>query len=184
MLDFIHRGVYVGAIIFFISVGLILILIGQPDYLKPLVSEGMFNSIFTNPEPKPQTVPIAIGVVIIFFSFIIGAIGGFICRFTKKSIIPKKVDSLRAQNTSVFLVDGEIFKKDEAAFYILEDLSRIRVTILRNLYYMELERNVTIAPEGNENEKTILHRDNEIGTDAKGEDADNKEGEDNDKPFK
>jgi hypothetical protein len=153
MLDFIHRGFYIGAICFFIAVGFILVLVGDPEYLKPIVSEGLFKSIYGPIEPVASTTTVIVGSVIAMFSTIIGAAGGFICRFSKKDIIPKEIHVLRAQNVSVFLVDGEVYKKAEASFYNLDDLSRVRVTLIRNLYYAELQRDITIAPEGDINEK-------------------------------
>lgn len=190
MLDFIHRGFYIGAICFFIAVGAVLILIGDPEYLKPLVSEGVYNSIYTSNSAVGSasakggsTTTVVIGSIIAMFSTIIGFAGGFICRFSKKHLTPKKIDVLRAQDLAVFLIDGLVYKKDEAIFYNLEDLGRIKVTLIRNLYFMELERDITIAPEGNANEKEILHRDNETDS-CQGTDASIEEGGNIDKPFK
>jgi len=184
MLGFIHRGVYIGAFIFFIMVGFVLIIIGNPEYLQSLVSEGMFDAIYTTKELKVNIVAVSIGVAIVILSTIIGLAGGFVCRFSKKAIIPKKVDVLRAQDVAVFLVDGKVYKKIEAVFYNLAELSRLRVVKIRNLYLMELEEDISIALEGNGNEKAILLRDNEKRETGKGADADNEEGENNDKPFK
>jgi len=186
MLGFIHRGVYIGAFIFFIMVGFVLIIIGNPEYLQSLVSEGMFDAIYTTKELKVNIVAVSIGVAIVILSTIIGLAGGFVCRFSKKAIIPKKVDVLRAQDVAVFLVDGKVYKKIEAVFYNLAELSRLRVVKIRNLYLMELEEDITIAPKEEVNEtkeEEILHRDNEENN-GKGSDARSEDGEDNDKPFK
>jgi hypothetical protein len=184
LLDFIHRGVYIGAFIFFIMVGFVLIIIGNPEYLQSLVSEGMFDAIYTSTELKINVVSVSIGVGMVIFSTIVGLAGGFVCRFSKKAIIPKNVDVLRSQDVAVFLVDGKVYKKTEAVFYNLAELSRLRVVKIRNLYLMELEEDITIAPKEDKiNENTILHRDNEEDN-GKGSDARSEEGEDNDKPFK
>ena len=185
MLDYVHRGFYIAAVAFFMAVGMLMVCIGYPEYLKLVTSDGVFKMIYDTPEPKADALLVIIGSIITIASLIIGVAGGGMCRFTRKDIIPKNVDVLRAQNITIFLIDGEVYRRDEASFYILEDLSRIRVTSTRNLYFMELEKMITIAPEGDTNGKEeILLRDHEEPETGKESDADNKEGEDNDKPFK
>ena len=183
MLDFVHRGLYICSIAFFMLIGLMAILIGDPQYMKPLVSDGIFKMMYTSATPEADAVAVVIGAIIFIGSFILGAAGGFICRFSKKQVIPKNVDVLRAQDIAVFLVDGRVYKKDEAVFYNLTDLSRLRVLKIRNLYLMELEEDISIAPEEVENEEGLLHRDNEADN-SEGANASIEEGEDQDKPFK
>lgn len=183
MLDFVHRGLYIFSIAFFMLIGLIAILMGDPQYMKPLVSDGVFKMMYTSAKPEADIVVVVIGAVILMGSFLLGAAGGFICRFSKKQSIPKNVDVLRSQDVAVFLVDGRVYKKDEAVFYNLTDLSRLRVLKIRNLYLMELEEDISIAPEEIANEEGILHRDNEADN-IEGAGANIEEGEDQDKPFK
>jgi len=184
MLNFIHRGTYIMAICFFISIGLILILIGSPNEMKNILGNEVFKMIYTSETPQIDVVAITCGVLVSMLSILIGIIGGAFCRFGKKVIIPKRVNVLRAQDSAVFIVDGKVFKKNEAAFYNLEDLSRIRLFIIKNLYYMELRDDIAIAPEKEiVNEKEILHRDNEKISSQR-DDASNENREDRDTPFK
>jgi len=155
MLDFIHRGFYIGTILFFMLVGVLMILIGQPDYLKSFVSQEAITFIYNQESPTTNTVVIAIGTIITFLSFIIGVVGGYICRFSKKVITPKNVDVLRAQDVVVFLIDGIVYKRSEAAFYNLVDLTRLRIVKIRNLYLMELEDTICIITDDDKDQESL-----------------------------
>jgi len=107
MLSTMHRGIYILSILFFITVGFMLMAIGDPQYVKPIVSEEVFKSMFPSEEPQVNKLFVLGGFTIVVFSIIIGFFGGVACRFGRKDFIPKTIDVLRAQDNSVFLIDGE-----------------------------------------------------------------------------
>ena len=121
--------------------------IGDPQYVKPIVSEEVFKAIFPAENPEPNKLFVLGGFTISLFSFIVGLFGGAVCKFGKKDFIPQKIDVLKAQDNSVFLIDGETYQKDEASFYNLKELDRIRISSFRNLFAVELDKDLTIAPK-------------------------------------
>jgi len=174
MFEIYHRGIYILSICFFITVGFLLMAIGDPQYVKPIVSEEVFKAMYPAETPEPNKLFVLGGFTIVLFSFIIGLFGGLVCKFGKKDFIPRKVDVLRAQDNSVFLIDGETYQRDEASFYNLKDLSRIRLRSIRNLFSFELQRDIAIAPEEIVNEtKTTPDRNPE--TTEQGAGSNNKE---------
>ena len=159
----VNRSGYITAAFLTIALGVILILFGDPKTTQQLVSQEMFNYIFPNGATKPVTILIAVGVIISVLGTVIAFGLGLVIPFSRKNHTPKRIDVLRAQNLSIFLIDGKVYEKDEAKFYNLTDLSRLKIVTTKNLYFLELESflSITPEPEKEQNENFILHRDSE-----------------------
>lgn len=152
----INRGLFIGAIVCFMLLGIFLSYIGSPDHMKTLVSEKTFNMLYSSATPKHNDTTIIFGSLLIVLSTVGGMGIGLFCPMSRKDRLPKKIDVLRAQDVAVFLVDGKVFKQEKASFYVLEDLSRIRVSTKINLYYMELDDELIIAPEGKQDDENKI----------------------------
>jgi len=174
MIGVVHRGFYIFCIIFFVLIGMLLTLIGEVEFFKTTLNPQMFKLIYMQPEPNVSIMLISVGVGVAVISVLFGLGGGLICKFSKKDYKPEKVDVLRAQDIAVFLVDGQIYKRTDAESYNLKDLSRVRVTVIRNLYYTILEEGISIAPaeEIADETNTTSDSDQKQETSSTGEESD------------
>ena len=171
MTGFIHRGIYILSIIFFTAMGIFLTLIGEVEFFKEILNPQIFKLVYNNPEPNVSVMLISVGMGVAVISILLGFGGGLICKFSKKDYKPEKVDVLKAQDISVFLVDGQIYKRTDAEAYNLEDLSRVRVRVTRNLYYTILEETIIITQKKEISDETNASPDS--GREPKMEDSQN-----------
>ena len=159
MYGIVHRLFYVVAVLFFAAVGMLIAFIGEVEFFKTSLSPKLFEVMYNQPDPNVSITLISVGMGMAVLSMLIGFCAGFVCKFSTRVITPNKVDALKAQDVAVFLVDGKVFKRNDAEAYNLEDMSRVRISISRNLYFTILDETIIIIPEEENTNDQILHSD-------------------------
>jgi len=141
-----HRGFYIVLVFLVIILGLMCIVSGNETILKSLVSKDAFKAIYSSSDAYNDFI-VKFGLLLIIAAIVIGAFGGMAGAFANNTIIPKKIDMMKAQDQCVFLVDGQVYHKTDAQFYNLDDCSRIKIAATKNFYGLLLKKDIVISQE-------------------------------------